>query len=147
MALFARTRNSALKEIEVRKGDFRVRLRRSPSGSVRTADVTRTVDRGENKAEVGVVLVDVVTPIAGVFYRSPSPGESPFVTEGDELHEGQVVGLIEAMKVFNEVVANVAGALVSFAAKEGTELSEGATVLRVRPDDSPKAMSDGPNYT
>lgn len=147
MALFARTRNSAVREIEVRKGDFRVRLRLSASGVVRTTDPAHTFDRGEGPPEAGDVLVDVVAPIAGVFYRSPSPGESAFVTEGDELHEGQVVGFIEAMKVFNEVVANVAGALVNFVAQEGAELSEGATVLCVRPHDSLKAESDGPNYT
>ena len=49
------------------------------------------------------------SPMAGVFYRAPSPDAQPYVNEGDEVEPGDVLGLVEAMKVFNPIVAEVAG--------------------------------------
>jgi acetyl-CoA carboxylase biotin carboxyl carrier protein len=57
-------------------------------------------------------VVPVLAPMAGVFYRSPSPGAPPYVEEGDHVERGQVVGLIEAMKVFTEIESPVTGVVV-----------------------------------
>src|SRR5206468_3015601 len=51
----------------------------------------------------------VASPMNGIFYTSPSPNAAPFVKEGDAVASGQVVGLIEAMKVFNEITTNFSG--------------------------------------
>ena len=70
-------------------------------------------------------LVQVTSPMIGVFYRKPSPDSPFFVEIGDEIEEGQTLGLIEAMKVFSEVPAEVAGRVVSVPAENGKLVQQG----------------------
>jgi acetyl-CoA carboxylase biotin carboxyl carrier protein len=63
--------------------------------------------------------VAVVSPMMGIFYESPSPGEPAFVKLGDEVRVGQTIGLIEAMKVFSEVPSEMAGLVVEITARSG----------------------------
>ena len=56
----------------------------------------------------------ITTPVPGTFYRRPSPDEDPYVDEGDRVSEGQVIGLVEVMKNFNEVKADRDGLLENF---------------------------------
>ena len=56
----------------------------------------------------------VVAPIPGIFYRSPSPGEPSFKLDGDTVAAGDTIGLIEVMKTFNPVIAEVGGSNVRF---------------------------------
>jgi acetyl-CoA carboxylase biotin carboxyl carrier protein len=58
--------------------------------------------------------VDIISPLPGIFYRKPGPGKDPYVTEGDSIVAGQTIGLVEIMKQFSEVRAEVAGILVKF---------------------------------
>ena len=57
---------------------------------------------------------EVLTPVPGTFYRRPDPGSDPFVSDGDSVSEGETIGLVEIMKNFQEVEAEVAGTLVEF---------------------------------
>ena len=61
----------------------------------------------------------VLAPLTGLYYKSPSPGAEPFVHEGGEVHIGQVIGLIEAMKLFNEIKSDVAGRVVRICVDDG----------------------------
>jgi acetyl-CoA carboxylase biotin carboxyl carrier protein len=65
----------------------------------------------------------------GIFYRSPEPGAAPFVEIGDLVEPGQPVGLIEAMKLFSEVLAEVAGRVREVPAKDGKLVQMGETLL------------------
>jgi acetyl-CoA carboxylase biotin carboxyl carrier protein len=56
----------------------------------------------------------ITTPVPGTFYRRPSPDDDPYVDEGDRVADGQVIGLVEVMKNFNEVKADRDGVLESF---------------------------------
>jgi acetyl-CoA carboxylase biotin carboxyl carrier protein len=58
--------------------------------------------------------VDIISPLPGIFYRKPGPGKEPYVNEGDSVVIGQTIGLVEIMKQFSEVRAEVAGILVKF---------------------------------
>jgi acetyl-CoA carboxylase biotin carboxyl carrier protein len=58
--------------------------------------------------------VDIISPLPGIFYRKPGPGKEPYVNEGDSIVAGQTIGLVEIMKQFSEVRAEVAGVLVRF---------------------------------
>jgi len=58
--------------------------------------------------------VDIISPLPGIFYRKPGPGKDPYVNEGDSISAGQTIGLVEIMKQFSEVRAEVAGVLVRF---------------------------------
>jgi acetyl-CoA carboxylase biotin carboxyl carrier protein len=61
----------------------------------------------------------VVAPLVGVFYRAASPGAKPFVEVGDTVERGQVVGIVEAMKMMNEVTSDFRGTVAEFAVKNG----------------------------
>src|SRR4051794_37199678 len=87
-------------EVEIASDGFRLRLVRRPG---RTA--VRTEPRGTvTGAELAVDGTPLAAPLTGVFYRSASPGTPPLVSVGDRVEAGAVVGLIETMKIFNEVL-------------------------------------------
>jgi acetyl-CoA carboxylase biotin carboxyl carrier protein len=71
----------------------------------------------------------VNSPMNGIYYSAPSPNAPPFVREGESVTAGQVIGLIEAMKVFNEINAPVSGTVTHFAAENGQLVSPGDALL------------------
>jgi len=73
----------------------------------------------------------VVSPLTGVYYSSPSPSSPPFVNLGDTIHVGQVIALIEAMKVFNEIQSEVSGRVVAMVANNGDVVQKGKPILKV----------------
>ena len=75
----------------------------------------------------------IIAPLTGVYYAAPSPEESPLVAVGDVVNAGQVVALIEAMKVFNEIQAEVAGRVTTIVASNGNVVQKGDVLLRVEP--------------
>jgi len=75
----------------------------------------------------------IIAPLTGVYYAAPSPEEPPFVAVGDIVSAGQVVALIEAMKVFNEVQAEVAGRVTTIVAGNGNVVQKGDVLLRIEP--------------
>lgn len=78
-------------------------------------------------------LVAVESPMVGVFYRSPSPEDPPFVNVGDPVAIGQTIGLIEAMKVYSELPSEVAGRIVEIAAESGKLVKQGQALYYVEP--------------
>lgn len=77
--------------------------------------------------------IPIVAPLTGVYYSSPSPALPPFVSPGDIVHTGQVVALVEAMKVFNEIQAEVSGRVVAMVAENGEVVQKGDALIRVEP--------------
>ena len=73
------------------------------------------------------------SPMMGVFYRSPTPGEPPFVSVGDTIGVGQTIGLIEAMKVYSELPSEVSGRVVEIAIESGKMVRQGQPILYVEP--------------
>jgi acetyl-CoA carboxylase biotin carboxyl carrier protein len=69
--------------------------------------------------------------MTGIYYASPNPTSPPFVTEGEMVNMGQVVGLIEAMKVFNEIIAPVSGIVSKVVAKNGEVVNPGEPLLYI----------------
>lgn len=78
-------------------------------------------------------LVEVKSPMTGVFFRSPAPDEPPFVEAGDSIEVGQTIGLVEAMKVFSEIPSEVAGQVVEIATYNAELVPEGTTLMVVDP--------------
>lgn len=74
-------------------------------------------------------LVKITSPMIGVFYRAASPDSPPYVEVGDEVEEGQTIGLIEAMKVFSEVPAEVSGRVVEIPAENGKLVQQGDVLV------------------
>jgi acetyl-CoA carboxylase biotin carboxyl carrier protein len=75
----------------------------------------------------------IAAPLTGVYYRSPSPGAEPYVHEGGQVNAGQVIGLIEAMKLFNEIKSDVTGTVRHIAAGDGDLVKARQTLLEVDP--------------
>lgn len=75
----------------------------------------------------------VTAPLTGVYYASPSPASPPFVNVGDIITVGQVVALVEAMKVFNEIQSEIAGRVMALPAKSGDVVQKGQALLKVEP--------------
>jgi acetyl-CoA carboxylase biotin carboxyl carrier protein len=77
-------------------------------------------------------LVPVVSPMVGVWYRAPSPTEANFVEVGDRVEVGQTIGLVEAMKVFNEITAETGGVVAQIPAQTGGLVETGQPLLMLR---------------
>ena len=74
-----------------------------------------------------------MAPLTGVFYSSSSPTADPFVKVGDLVQAGQVVCIVEAMKVFNEIKAEISGVVASIPAQNGQLVQKGEVLVRVKP--------------
>ena len=79
-------------------------------------------------------LAEVVSPLLGIFYRAPKPGEPPFVEVGSKVNEETVVGIVEVMKLMNSVHAGVKGEVVEILAANAALVEYGEVLLRVRPE-------------
>jgi acetyl-CoA carboxylase biotin carboxyl carrier protein len=130
---------SSIGELELTEGGTRIVIRRSPNMmmvSTPTAHMAHasvpmptTPARGEKEDR----SVPIVSPLTGVYYAAPSPTEPSFVSPGSFVAVGQVIALVEAMKVFNEVQAEVAGRVREMVAVNGEVVQKGDTLLKVEP--------------
>jgi acetyl-CoA carboxylase biotin carboxyl carrier protein len=85
----------------------------------------------ENGAGDG--LVEVVSPIVGTFYEAPSPGADPFVRIGGRIGKGQVLCIVEAMKLMNEIESEIDAEVVEILASNGQPVEFGEPLFRLRP--------------
>ena len=77
-------------------------------------------------------LKEIVSPMVGTFYRAPSPDSAPYVEAGQEINEESLVCIIEAMKVMNEIKAEVRGVVVEILVENGTPVQFGQPLIRVK---------------
>lgn len=115
-------------EVEISHGRFRLRLRRRPGAHPATA--TGKV-MAEARAEGGTAIV---APLTGIFYRAASPTDPPYTDVGDVVEADTVVGLIETMKIFNEVLAERAGRIVAVLVESGQLVQMGDALMAVTED-------------
>ena len=90
--------------------------------------------RGKSKPPCEPGLAEVTSPLLGIFYRAPRPGEPPFVDIGSGVDEDTVIGIVEVMKLMNSVHAGVKGKIVEILCQNGTLVEYGDVLLRVRPE-------------
>lgn len=139
---------SGLDELELTVGDLTVRLARPRAAAlaaVSVAPVTAlppAVAVAPNTAggdgltpfgEPASGMRFVGAPLTGVWYPAPSPGARPYVNEGDEIANGQVIGLIEAMKLFNEIKSDVSGRIARVLVESGTLVKRKQPLIEVDP--------------
>ncbi len=79
-------------------------------------------------------LIEIKAPMVGTFYRTPAPDADPYVKEGDRLQPGDVVCIIEAMKLMNEIKSEVKGEIVEILAENGEPVEYGQTLFLINPN-------------
>jgi len=125
-----------LEELEVESGDLVVRLakpRTLPAPPAAAAPPTAATGPSSPYGDPAPGMRFVTAPLTGVWYTAPSPGARPYVSAGGEVASGQVVGLIEAMKLFNEIKSDIAGTVNRILAETGTLVKRQQPLLEVDP--------------
>jgi acetyl-CoA carboxylase biotin carboxyl carrier protein len=126
---------SGLDELEVEAGELVVRLARPRPAAAPAASQSNQVPPA-SVSPYGDPLPGmrfVTAPLTGVWYASPSPGARPYVAEGDEIGAGAVVGLIEAMKLFNEIKSDIAGRVNRVLVERGALVKRQQPLLEIDP--------------
>jgi acetyl-CoA carboxylase biotin carboxyl carrier protein len=143
-------------EFELERGDVKIRIRRGatdsapppadriiavhpapvpqmhvPTAAAMAAPVAAQPASEAPRAEEGLHIVR--SPIVGTYYESPSPGSPPFVKPGDSVEAGQVLCIVEAMKLMNEIEADVSGEIVKCMVKNGQPIEYGQELFAIRP--------------
>jgi acetyl-CoA carboxylase biotin carboxyl carrier protein len=123
--LFEQLEQTDVDEIEIVAGSSRVFIRREPG---RRAALHQTAPA--LSAPPGV---PVLAPLTGIFYSRATPADTPYAKEGDLVEAGQVVALIETMKIFNEIKAEVTGQVIQMMVQDGDLVEAGAPLLFIQP--------------
>jgi acetyl-CoA carboxylase biotin carboxyl carrier protein len=149
------TRNG-LSEFELEKGDFKLRVKRGPSGEWITSTtpvasaspqvhhhhaapiaaapaIVPAAPAPSAPPPAGSAAAQIVSPMVGTFYRSPSPDSPAYIEPGQEVNEDTVVCIIEAMKVMNEIKAETKGIIVEVLAQNGKPVEFGKPLFTIRP--------------
>ena len=133
MELLYRLAAEDVQALEVKRGSLRVRVSRDGVGATVSAPpasgVTVTASEQPAKAEPP----SVKAPLTGVFYRSPSPQAPPFIQVGSVVAQGDVIGLIEAMKLFNEIRSTASGKVARIFTENGQLVRAHQPLLELEP--------------
>ncbi|MBI3875530.1 MAG: acetyl-CoA carboxylase biotin carboxyl carrier protein [Verrucomicrobia bacterium] len=142
-------KKNAISEFELERQDFKIRLKRglngNPSASYEEAPPAgyppSTLPSSAPAATLAAAAAasaagsesEIKSPMIGTFYRSPSPEAAPYVDVGTEVGPDTVVCIIEAMKVMNEIKAEVKGVVTQVLAENGKPVEFGQPMFKVRP--------------
>ncbi|NTW57527.1 MAG: acetyl-CoA carboxylase biotin carboxyl carrier protein [Chlorobiaceae bacterium] len=138
---------SDLQEATIEQGDFKITLKRysastapAPTFTVQTAPPAQPVlqtaaqtQPAAPAAEHVSGLVDVCSPIVGTFYQAASPDSPPFVAINDTVKKGDVLCIIEAMKLMNEIEAEMSGTIVEILVENGQAVEYDQPLFRIKP--------------
>lgn len=105
-----------------------------PAPAMAVAPPTPVAPKAEKPAATGKNTVEIKSPMIGTFYRSSNPDSPPFVSVGDKVSKGQVVCIIEAMKLFNEIESEVSGTIVKAAVENSSPVEYDQVLFVVEPD-------------
>ncbi|MGD8697685.1 MAG: acetyl-CoA carboxylase biotin carboxyl carrier protein [Gemmatimonadales bacterium] len=151
--------NSEIDSIEISRWATKIRISKSPTvvggiagNAFGPAPVSYRVDAGPAAAPAGAEpkqpepqpavtpqadtanLVDVTSPMVGTFYRAPAPDADPYVDIGDRVKVGQTLCILEAMKLMNELEAEVSGVIKEIAMENAEPVEYGQVLFRILPD-------------
>ena len=137
-----------LTELEIERSGMRIRIRHEPAARATT---THTVETVHNQAAAPGAApapqtrpsaetdgqVTITSPIVGTFYRSPSPDADPYVEEGDYVKKGQVLCIVEAMKLMNEIESEADGRITKILAESTKPVEYGQPLFLIDPSATP----------
>jgi acetyl-CoA carboxylase biotin carboxyl carrier protein len=132
----------ALTEIEVEESGRRIRLRKELSAPAReksTAPLSSHPAEKESVPQAEIPAADeektvlVRSPIVGTFYKSPSPDADAYAEIGEMVKKGQIICIVEAMKLMNEIESDVEGKVVEICVEDGAPVEYGEPLFRIEP--------------
>lgn len=133
--------HSDFDELKLEMGDLKLELRKR--GAATPAPVSAPAPTPAAPEQAKAVPAPVVSsggssevpaPLLGTFYHAPKPGADPFVKVGDKVAEDSVIGIIEVMKLMNQVPAGMAGTVAEIVAPNGELVEHGQPLIRIIPD-------------
>ena len=135
-------RQNGLSAIEVTEGEYHVKLEcNAPSAPLAPAAAQPAAmahpsdsEPSEKPKDVGVDFNDIIevkSPLVGVFYGAPAPDAEPFVKVGDKVKKGDVLCIVEAMKLMNEITATHDGEIVDISVQNGAVVEFGQTLFKL----------------
>ena len=130
-----------LMELEVEKEGMRIRLKRSAPGEVQTGPLIIEKEISREKPSSAseqiqpslVKTIEIKAPMVGTFYRAPSPEAAPYVDIGHLIEPGQVICIIEAMKLMNEIKAEIKGKITEILVENAEPVEFGQPLFLVEP--------------
>jgi acetyl-CoA carboxylase biotin carboxyl carrier protein len=119
-------------EIEIERSGERLKIKRGVTGApeIKAASSAPSKPSG---APADRDLIAVTSPLVGTFYRSSSLDSPPFVEMGSEVHKGDVLGIVESMKLLNEIESDMDGVVVSIVVENGQPVEYGQTLFLLEP--------------
>ena len=131
-----------LSELEIEKNGLKIKLKKEISGIRETVEESEAKQKGIiNKIETPsqqeikekANLIEITSPMVGTFYRAPSPEAPPFTDVDKVVRPGDIVCIIEAMKLMNEIKSEVKGKVVEVCVENGTSVEYGQTLFKLEP--------------
>lgn len=120
--------DSNLKSFSIEQGDLKLKLKNKEDGII--AQEFYTTEKREKKLDDSAKYIE--SPLVGTFYTAKSVGGDPFVTVGDKVKVGQVIGIIEAMKLMNEVTSTVEGVIEEILVENEQTVEYGQKLLKIK---------------
>ena len=134
---------SKLQYIEVQEKDFRIKLKKPqvPGAAAPAPEEPRAPQLVPAPAPAEPLaatdpFVYVTSPIVGVFYAAPAPGEKSFVSEGDRVKKGDVICIVEAMKLMNEIRCEVDGTVMRILVQNEQSVQHGEKLVAIEPEEA-----------
>ncbi len=128
---------SGIAELEVQRGEDRVRIRRTLESAATASapgPVVETAQSAPAPSPAPATNEHIVkSPIVGTYYDAPKPGDPAFVKVGDSVEPGQVLCIIESMKLMNEIESEIAGTVVAKLMENGRPVEYGEALFALRP--------------
>jgi acetyl-CoA carboxylase biotin carboxyl carrier protein len=129
-------KDTDITELQVEKDGTKVKIRRQmmlSSLEMHPKPLLTTIERTGETEEDTQRLITITCPIVGTFYRAPSPDAPPFVDAGAKVRKGQVICIIEAMKLMNEIESELEGVIVRALVENGQPVEYGEPLFLIEP--------------
>ncbi|MCS4296273.1 acetyl-CoA carboxylase biotin carboxyl carrier protein [Comamonas sp. BIGb0152] len=140
---------TSIEELEYSRSDVRIRLQRSATGRSLAAETRQASGEAAVIPATAAVskaspsptpssplsLHSVVAGMSGTFFSAPAPDKAPFVKVGDIVQEGQVLAVVEAMKMLNQIEADASGRIVRVAVEDGATVTPATVLFEITPQE------------
>jgi acetyl-CoA carboxylase biotin carboxyl carrier protein len=134
-------REKGIGEVSVRQGDVEITVKAGPEAAAPAAPAAPAARGGASPESEDLSAAErdglhpIRSPLVGTFYRAPAPGDDPYVEVGDRVKAGEVLCIVEAMKLMNEISSDVSGEVVEVLAENATGVEYDQPLFYLRPEE------------